>query len=43
MSATPAPRSQGLIYLGQLLAESEVLLAEFTEGPCPLSTTVLLL
>lgn len=40
-----APTSPGLgpFYLGQLLAESQVLLAELTERPRPLSTTVLLL
>ena len=45
MSAPSSPRApgSGSSHLGQLLAEPEVLLAEFTEGPSPLPAAVLLL
>ena len=45
VSAPSLPRApgSGSSHLGQLLAEPEVLFAEFTEGPSPLPAAVLLL
>lgn len=42
MQQSPSLQGLGPSHLGQLLAEPEVLLAEFTKGLRPLSTTVLL-
>ena len=39
----PRDPGSGSSHLGQLLAEPEVLFAEFAEGPSPLPATVLLL
>lgn len=39
----PRALGSGLSHLGQLLAEPEVLFAEFSESPHPLTAAVLLL